>query len=315
VTDEAYSTQIYETARSVHKILRKFRSLEKIESSEWFSKCLVTKAQETGPHLTPISAVRTVYTNALTLLKQESGDYADILQGRFWEGLSVAQMISRQRPYLCSEGRFFSMQKDAILRFTGILLEKEQECISQHQKVEDSSESNDTNTDNISNAWVMNLINSIGRFVGLSTMDVEDLKDEVENAYKNRWSKTFLALSTKVTQAWTIERVLRISTGMLLLITTWRTAYPPLQWMALSTPALWNITLIYVAASLTLPLVIGSLVNTNDDLFWQYKPAHVKKECSDFCIHRFYPWVSDRIWTYILIHIDTTSSFGRVASL
>ncbi|MFZ1804643.1 MAG: two-component regulator propeller domain-containing protein [Nitrospira sp.] len=122
---------------NVHQLLRDLKSPDKLMDSQWASSCLATQCSQEHLAILPRQVLPTVLGEALQTLETEASLYADILRGRYWEGLSVAQMVTSSRPQPLSERRFFEYQNEAVQRFAQILWEKEQRC-KQEQRVEDA---------------------------------------------------------------------------------------------------------------------------------------------------------------------------------
>lgn len=111
--------------QAVHRILRNLNSPTKLLGSPWMSSCLVAQQLRDSPEITGSFALKKVFTETLSILEAESSLLADILKGRFWEELEVKTMLADERPQAMSERTFSNRQKEAIHRFTYLLLEKE----------------------------------------------------------------------------------------------------------------------------------------------------------------------------------------------
>lgn len=78
-------------------------------------------------------------TDVLDLLALESTDHADLLKGRFWEGLSVEQMVEAERPRPWQDRNFQNRQRRAVERLAELLWEKESWCLAVRRMAEEGS--------------------------------------------------------------------------------------------------------------------------------------------------------------------------------
>ena len=122
----------------VSQILRNLQKPEKWKHSPWLAFHLTVNYVKAGKFKTESQAVKEVFSEALDLLSKENADYADILRGRYWEEITVKEMVAIGRPKQWEERTFYHNQKDAIKRFTTLLLEIEKA----HQKL--TNNQNDT---------------------------------------------------------------------------------------------------------------------------------------------------------------------------
>lgn len=101
-------------------------------SGQWSPPvCLSERFLEAHPGELDRAAVRYVLTEAREILAVESGDLADLLLGRFWEGLTVEKMVEIGRPQPWQERNFQLQQRRAIERLAQILEEMERRCLNQ----------------------------------------------------------------------------------------------------------------------------------------------------------------------------------------
>lgn len=112
----------------VHQLLRHLDQPAHLEESAWASSCLVKDKLSQQPQLRRAAALQAVLADVLTQLTQEAPLLADLLRGHFWEGLTVAEMLANNRPEPQAETRFYKQQRQALERFTSILLEEEARC-------------------------------------------------------------------------------------------------------------------------------------------------------------------------------------------
>lgn len=119
-----------EIKTQIDNALDNLNSPEKLSESELLSLCMVARYLEENPSILPYQALKTVLADILDLLEEENSDYAIILRGRFWEGLSPTYMIAQGRPKQWSEKSFYNHQKKARAEFYSLLWQKEQNCLS-----------------------------------------------------------------------------------------------------------------------------------------------------------------------------------------
>lgn len=115
----------------IGEALGNLNSPKKLSESNLLSLALIANYKQKDPAALPYQSLKAVLTDILRMLEQENADYADILRGRYWEGLSPASMISNARPKQWSEKTFFNYQKKARQEFAALLLQKEQESLQQ----------------------------------------------------------------------------------------------------------------------------------------------------------------------------------------
>lgn len=113
----------------ISEALVNLNSPKKLSESNLLSLALVAIYKQKDPAALPYQTLKAVLTEILNLLEIENADYADILRGRFWEGLSPASMISNGRPKQWSEKTFYNHQKRARQEFAALLWQKEQESV------------------------------------------------------------------------------------------------------------------------------------------------------------------------------------------
>lgn len=113
--------------KEISTILRNLHEPEKWQDSRWLASCLVKNCLSIGKATTHPGALKVVLANLLDVLSQENANYGAILYGRYWDGLSVHQMIDKA-PHYWQERNFYILQSKAIGRFTALLLEEEKAC-------------------------------------------------------------------------------------------------------------------------------------------------------------------------------------------
>lgn len=124
--------QVLEQAtKEVHTLFNNLHNPLALSKSKWASSASVTQLLQGQKAWTPAVAIGHLFELLLKQLRQEQPAYADLLYGRFWQNLSVAQMVTSQRPVAQSERSFYMQQKEAIVRFTELLLQAEMQAQQQ----------------------------------------------------------------------------------------------------------------------------------------------------------------------------------------
>lgn len=97
-----------------------------LSKSLLLSSRIVVNRNRENPAELPYQSLKAVLTEVLFVLAEENPDHADILRGRFWEGLSPTNMIVNGRPQQWSEKTFYNHQKKARQEFYTIFWQREQ---------------------------------------------------------------------------------------------------------------------------------------------------------------------------------------------
>ncbi|MBK9924260.1 MAG: hypothetical protein IPP66_03120 [Anaerolineales bacterium] len=105
--------------------------------SKLLSFNIVIKYEQENPAALPYQALKAVLANILETLEKENPDYADILRGRFWEGLSPKDMIAKGRPKRWAERTFYNYLRKAKDEFFSLFWQREQ-SITQNIQSESS---------------------------------------------------------------------------------------------------------------------------------------------------------------------------------
>ncbi len=122
------------TSENLHQTLRNLREPTKFNPSPLVQSALVAKQLHAQPELSLAHAAKAVLTEALTQLEENAPDLAALLRGRFWEGVTVAEMVNAGRPVAQSERRFYTQQRQALQRFAILLEEAERDCAQQQAR-------------------------------------------------------------------------------------------------------------------------------------------------------------------------------------
>jgi Xaa-Pro aminopeptidase len=115
----------------LHHLLRHLHELAALAASPLASSLLVSRQQQAQPGTMTDAALRAVLNAGVEQLAQMAPGLADLLRGRFWERLTVAQMVRAGRPEQQSERRFYAQQQQAIERLAILLAEAEARCQQQ----------------------------------------------------------------------------------------------------------------------------------------------------------------------------------------
>lgn len=130
-----------EIKTEIDDALDNLNSPEKLSESKLLSLSMVVRHMEENPSVLPYQTLKAILTDILELLEKENPDCADILRGRFWEGLSPTNMIAKGRPKQWSEKTFYNYQKKARSEFYSLLWQKEQNCASDFKAYASADES------------------------------------------------------------------------------------------------------------------------------------------------------------------------------
>ncbi|MEZ4735641.1 MAG: NB-ARC domain-containing protein [Caldilineaceae bacterium] len=109
----------------VRQVLRDRRKPAKLDASPWLHATVVTQKQHAQPTLAPTAALLAVLDELLATLQAEQPLFADLLHGRFWEELTVEEMVQRQRPESQSTRRFHQQQELALAAFARLFEQAE----------------------------------------------------------------------------------------------------------------------------------------------------------------------------------------------
>ncbi len=106
-------------------LLRDRRQPAKLNTSPWLTAASVQFKQQQQPELTPTTALLTLLDETLAALTTTQPHLADLLRGRFWDGLTVDEMVIQQRPEPQSTRRFHQQQDQALHAFAQRLAQNE----------------------------------------------------------------------------------------------------------------------------------------------------------------------------------------------
>jgi hypothetical protein len=117
-----------EWAEAIQQALRDFKSPNKLKNSRCLETCLVSKRLDARPGVAPRELLREIFEDVLVELEENNPENADILRGRFWEGLSSKEMFGKGRPQPWAERTFYEHQTEALKEFVHLFWEREQVC-------------------------------------------------------------------------------------------------------------------------------------------------------------------------------------------
>ncbi len=109
----------------LRQLLRHRHNPAKLDVSPWLTAAAVAQKQQLQPTLTPVAALLVLLDETLAALRTAAPEWADLLQGRFWEGLTVEEMLAQQRPQAQSPRRFHQQQDQALHAFAQLLAQAE----------------------------------------------------------------------------------------------------------------------------------------------------------------------------------------------
>lgn len=115
-----------EISSEIDGVLENLDSPLRLSKSILLSSHIVAQRNQENPSELPYQSLKAILTEILSVLEEENPDHADILRGRFWEGLSPTNMIAQGRPQHWSEKTFFNHQKKARQEFHTIYWQREQ---------------------------------------------------------------------------------------------------------------------------------------------------------------------------------------------
>ncbi|MBN8581047.1 MAG: hypothetical protein J0L96_10275 [Anaerolineae bacterium] len=115
-----------EVKTEIDEALTNLNSPLQLGESKLISYNTAIKYQQENVTTLPYQALKAVLTDILERLEIENPVYADILRGRFWEGLSPNDMIVKERPKRWAEKTFYNYQRKAKNEFYFLFWQREQ---------------------------------------------------------------------------------------------------------------------------------------------------------------------------------------------
>jgi hypothetical protein len=125
MTTHSLPVKAVDRVEALHQTLRHLGEPVRLEESAWAGSNLVKQTQQRGRYLTPGQAVKAALSEQLARLALVDSQQADLLRGRFWEGLTVTEMVHAGWPEHQSERRFYEQQRQALQAFAALLDEAE----------------------------------------------------------------------------------------------------------------------------------------------------------------------------------------------
>ncbi len=101
-------------AQQLHQALRALRSPAKLARSPLLQSALLAQQQRANPTMTPVQLLCSILNDLHTALHHQLPLGADLLHGRFWEGVTAERMVQLDRPEPQSISRFYQQQEQAI---------------------------------------------------------------------------------------------------------------------------------------------------------------------------------------------------------
>lgn len=111
----------------VRNLLESIRNPDALEDPAWLASSLAQLARRQNPAITDSQVLRVALMPVLTALRAEDERFGDLLQGRYWDGLTVQEMIDAERPggRSLAERTLRDQSKRARARFARHLVEHE----------------------------------------------------------------------------------------------------------------------------------------------------------------------------------------------
>lgn len=114
-----------ETYREFLKTFQSFRDPVALTASSLMRSPLVCTQMQTTSDQLPHQALQACFAAVLAMVAAQNRDYADLLQGRFWEGKQIEEMLTAERPLPMSKRTFSNYQRSAIQTFAFLFLQAE----------------------------------------------------------------------------------------------------------------------------------------------------------------------------------------------
>lgn len=83
------------------------------------------------------------------------------------------------------------------------------------------------------------------------------------------WPRVFVAFLRRISDQWTASKMLRSIMWLWAWILTWLSITPSLRWPFANQEEARVVILVYIGGALVLPLLIGALTDTKNDIFWK----------------------------------------------
>jgi len=101
-------------AHQLHQTLRALHSPTKLAASPLLQSPILVQQQKLHPTATPVQLLSDLLLQLHDELHQRRPQSADLLHGRFWEGVTAERMVQLDRPEPQSISRFYQQQEQAI---------------------------------------------------------------------------------------------------------------------------------------------------------------------------------------------------------
>ncbi len=111
--------------QQIHQTLRVLHSPTKLIHSPLLASPLFIHQQRIEPDRSHIATLHALFDRLHEQLVEQDKAAADLLHGRFWEGLTVEKMLQLERPEAQSVSRFYQQQEQAILQLAQLWEEAE----------------------------------------------------------------------------------------------------------------------------------------------------------------------------------------------
>jgi hypothetical protein len=108
-----------------NQIEEALKSLDSPRELSALTELLALNIFQQNVNLPPYENLRIVFSDVLTELRNINPDYANLLEGRRWQKLSVEEMIQKRRPQQWSASQFYKIQSNATDEFVTLLWQRE----------------------------------------------------------------------------------------------------------------------------------------------------------------------------------------------
>lgn len=105
--------------QAIHQTLRALRTPEKLAHSALLDSPLIKQVQAERS-VTALQALHDLCDQMHNELQHQHPSAADLLYGRFWEGITAERMVQLDRPEPQSISRFYQQQEQALLLFSQV---------------------------------------------------------------------------------------------------------------------------------------------------------------------------------------------------
>ncbi len=113
--------------------LNSYNHVTDLAKSDLIKSCLIQKHLIDKTGTSPVEELREVLRELTNLLEEINPDYADIIRGRYFEELTVGEMLAVHRPSPMAERTLKKHQRQAIFELASLFLQREEICRQEMQ--------------------------------------------------------------------------------------------------------------------------------------------------------------------------------------